>query len=80
MSADKHSPEDIALSLTLAIVTSSPAPLLLLDGQLTIIAASTSFCTVFGATTAQLLESNGPRPAFERTHRGYEDSESKEKQ
>ena len=26
MSADKHSSEDVALSLTLAIVTSSPAP------------------------------------------------------
>ncbi len=54
MSAEKHSPEDVALSLTLAIVTSSPAPLLLLDGQLTIIAASTSFCSVFGANAAQL--------------------------
>ena len=54
MSADKHSPEDVALSLTLAIVTSSPAPLLLLDGELTIIAASTSFCSVFGADAAQL--------------------------
>ena len=32
MSANKHSPEDVALSLTLTIVTSSPAPLLLLDG------------------------------------------------
>ena len=54
MSADQHSPEDVVLSLTLAIVTSSPAPLLLLDGQLTIIAASTSFCSVFGADAAQL--------------------------
>ena len=54
MSADQVSPEDVALSLTLAIVTSSPAPLLLLDGQLTIIAASTSFCLVFGANAAQL--------------------------
>lgn len=54
MSAEKPSPEDVALSLTLAIVTSSPAPLLLLDGQLTIIAASTSFCSVFGANPAQL--------------------------
>ena len=54
MSADQHSPEDVALSLTLAIVTSSPAPLLLLDGELTIIAASTSFCSVFGADAAQL--------------------------
>ena len=51
---NQHSPEDVALSLTLAIVTSSPAPLLLLDGQLTIIAASTSFCSVFGADAAQL--------------------------
>lgn len=54
MAAEKHSPEDVALSLTLAIVTSSPAPLLLLDGELAIIAASTSFCSVFGADAAQL--------------------------
>ena len=54
MSANKHSPEDVALSLTLAIVTSSPAPLLLLDGELTIIAASTSLCSVFGTEAAQL--------------------------
>lgn len=54
MSTDRPSPEDVALSLTLAIVTASPAPLLLLDGQLTIIAASTSFCSVFGADAAQL--------------------------
>ena len=54
MSAEKHCPEDVALSLTLAIVTSSPAPLLLLDGQLIIIAASTSFCSAFGANAAQL--------------------------
>ncbi len=54
MSTNKYSPEDVALSLTLAIVTSSPAPLLLLDGELTIIAASTSFCAVFGADGVQL--------------------------
>ncbi len=54
MSTEKHSPEDVALSLTLAIVRSSPAPLLLLDGQLTIIAASTSFCSVFSVDAAQL--------------------------
>ncbi|WBY06552.1 histidine kinase dimerization/phosphoacceptor domain -containing protein [Sphingomonas sp. 7/4-4] len=54
MSADKHSPEDVALSLTLAIVTSSPTPLLLLDGQLTVIAASASFCSVFEVSAAQL--------------------------
>ena len=54
MSAEQHNPEDVALSLTLAIVTSSPAPLLLLDGQLKIIAASTSFCSVSGVNPAQL--------------------------
>ena len=54
MSTEKHSPEDVALSLTLAIVMSSPAPLLLLDGQLTIIAASTSFCSVFSVDAVRL--------------------------
>ena len=54
MPAALHSAEDVALSLTLAVVTSSPAPLLLLDGQLTVIAASTSFCEVFGADAPQL--------------------------
>jgi len=49
MPARKHNTEDIALSLTLAVVTSSPAPLLLLDGALTVIAASTSFCDIFGS-------------------------------
>ena len=39
--------EDVALSLTLAVVTFSPAPLLLLDGHLTVIAVSNSFCEVF---------------------------------
>jgi PAS domain-containing protein len=48
------SPEDVALSLTLAVVTASPTPLLLLDGELTVIAASTSFCDVFGAPAAEL--------------------------
>jgi two-component sensor histidine kinase len=54
MSDEPNSPEDVALSLTLAVVTSSPAPLLLLDSQLSIIAASTSFCSVFGADAARL--------------------------
>ena len=54
MSAEKHSPEDVALSLTLAIVRGSTAPLLLLDGQLNIIAASTSFCAVFNIDEVQL--------------------------
>ena len=42
-----HSSEQAALSLTLAIVSSSPGPLLLLDGDLNIIAASQSFGDVF---------------------------------
>ena len=54
MSAEEHSSEDVALSLTLAVVTASPEPLLLLDGQLTVIAASTSFCSVFGIDEAHL--------------------------
>lgn len=54
MSSEKHSPEDIALSLTLAIVRSSPAPLLLLDGQCNIIAASMSFCSVFGVDSVEV--------------------------
>ena len=54
MSARDPSSEDVPLSLTLAVVTSSPAPLLLLDGQLTVIAASRSFREVFGARVADL--------------------------
>ena len=38
---------EVALSLALAMVASSQAPLLLLDGELTVIAASTSFCSAF---------------------------------
>jgi two-component sensor histidine kinase len=38
----------------MAVVVSSPAPLLLLDGDLTILAASTSFCDAFGAGNAGL--------------------------
>jgi PAS domain-containing protein len=49
-----RSPDDVALSLTLAVVASSPAPLLLLDGELKIIAASASFCDQFEAGSADL--------------------------
>lgn len=52
MPARQHNAEDVALSLTLAVVTSSPA-LLLLDGDLSIIAASTSFCAVFRCDPAE---------------------------
>jgi two-component system, sensor histidine kinase PdtaS len=54
MPALNHSPEDVALSLTLAVVSASPAPLLLLDGKLTIIAASASFCEAFGVKPADI--------------------------
>ncbi len=39
--------DESALSLTLAVVASSAGPLLLLDGDLNIIAASASFCEAF---------------------------------
>jgi two-component system, sensor histidine kinase PdtaS len=39
--------EDAALSLAMAVVASSPGPLLLLDGDLNIVAASTSFSFAF---------------------------------
>ncbi|WP_340646111.1 sensor histidine kinase [Phenylobacterium sp.] len=42
-----HSTEQAALSLTLAVVTASPGPLLLLDGDLNIVAASRAFGEVF---------------------------------
>lgn len=38
---------DVALNLALAVVASSTAPLILLDGDLTLIAASKSFCSAF---------------------------------
>ena len=47
MAARPPLPAGAADSLTLAIVTSSTAPLLLLDGDLTIVAASHSFCDAF---------------------------------
>ena len=40
-------PEEAALSLSMAIVGSSPGPLLLLDGDLVVIAASASFSAAF---------------------------------
>lgn len=44
--------EDPALSLTMAVIASSPNPLLLLDGELRIAGASTSFCDAFGIDPA----------------------------
>jgi two-component sensor histidine kinase len=39
--------QDVALSLALAVIASSTAPLLLLNGDLTLVAASKSFCRAF---------------------------------
>jgi two-component sensor histidine kinase len=47
MAARPALPAGAADSLTLAIVTSSISPMLLLDGDLTVIAASQSFCEAF---------------------------------
>ena len=45
-------PDDPGLSLALAMVVSSIAPLLLLDGEQKIVAASASFCETFGIAPA----------------------------
>src|SRR5579859_4583272 len=51
-----HTPtqsEEAALSLTMAVVASSPGPLLLLDGDLNIVAASASFSDAFDLDLAE---------------------------
>lgn len=45
---------DPALSLALAVVGSSTAPLLLLDGDLIVLAASASFCSTFHLPSAEV--------------------------
>ena len=47
-------PDDPGLSLALAMVVSSTAPLLLLDGEQKIVAASASFCETFGIAPATI--------------------------
>lgn len=51
MHTDQHGKPDVGLSLALAVVSSSTAPLLLLDGDMTVIAASNTFCEAFGIDT-----------------------------
>ena len=46
--------DEAALSLALAVVAASDAPLLLLDGKLVVVAASTSFCRAFQIDPAQV--------------------------
>jgi two-component sensor histidine kinase len=47
MAPHPSSSSDVTLNLALAVIASSTAPLLLLDGDLTLIAASESFCRAF---------------------------------
>jgi len=51
--APQTTPDAVGLNLALALVTSSAAPLLLLDSDLNIIAASGSFCSAFQINIAQ---------------------------
>ena len=56
-----HTPVPPAvLNLALAVVASSNAPVLLLDGDLTVIAASTSFCRTFQIEREQVADSSLP--------------------
>lgn len=55
MAARRDHSEDVALSLTMAVVASSPGPLLLLDGQFSIVAASTSFSDAFAPGQTDLV-------------------------
>jgi two-component sensor histidine kinase len=55
MAHDTAPPPEIALNLAFAVIDSSNTPLLLLDGDLVVIAASTSFCRVFRIDLANAL-------------------------
>ncbi len=46
---------DVALNLALAVIASSYAPVLLLDGDLTVLAASTSFCQAFAIAPSKVI-------------------------
>lgn len=48
MADDVHPPIHVEAASTLAVINSSFTPLLLLDGELNVIAASASFCEAFG--------------------------------
>jgi len=58
-------PETTALSLMLAVISSSNTPLLMLDGDLRVIAASASFCRAF-----QLEPASVPKGQFSGLGRG----------
>jgi len=54
MAPQQTSHSDLALNLALAVIASSTAPLLLLSGNLTLIAASKSFCRAFDIEPANV--------------------------
>lgn len=54
VAAPRSRPEAHALSLMLAVIASSRAPLVLMDGDLNVIAASSSFCRDFGIEPASV--------------------------
>ncbi len=54
MAPQAPSPSDVTLDLALAVIDSSTAPLLLLNGDLTLIAASKSFCRAFRIDPADI--------------------------
>jgi PAS domain-containing protein len=54
MEAHDEFPANAALSLMLAVIATSDTPLLLLSGDLTVIAASTAFCVAFGIDPASV--------------------------
>ena len=61
MPTRNHSMDDVAQSLAMAVVAASPAPLLLLNGDLAIVAVSKSLCILFGLAPVELL--GGPLSA-----------------
>jgi two-component sensor histidine kinase len=56
MAPQPASPTDIGLNLALAVIASSTAPLLLLNGDLSLVAASKSFCRAFGIDPAAVAD------------------------
>jgi two-component sensor histidine kinase len=85
-----HTPSDfdVTLNLALAVIASSTAPLLLLEGDLTVVAASRSFCrefqidpsTISGCKLRDLGAGEWALPAFESllraTASGYAEIEA----
>ena len=55
--ADQTAPSaiDIPFSLAMAMVLAAPAPVLLLDGALSVVVASQSFCRAFGIDPARVV-------------------------